>query len=106
MANAAMPSSAHAAERAETSAGMRVASEILVIDGVVLWDFDYIDLGRIRLPSNTVPVTVKSLVFKSDPRLPHGRHHHHGDHAHHHDHDHDHHHDHDQDHDPHHSHET
>jgi ethanolamine utilization protein EutA len=61
---------------------MRVASEILVIDGVVLWDFDYIDLGRIRLPSNTVPVTVKSLVFKSDPRLPHGHDHHHGDHAH------------------------
>ncbi|HZR68048.1 MAG TPA: ethanolamine ammonia-lyase reactivating factor EutA [Burkholderiales bacterium] len=66
---------------------MRVASEILVIDGVTLWDFDYIDLGRIRLPSNTVPVTVKSLVFKADPRLPHGR-----PHGHHHDHDHGHHH--------------
>jgi ethanolamine utilization protein EutA len=69
---------------------MRVASDILVIDGVVLWDFDYIDLGRIRLPSNTVPVTVKSLVFKSDPRLPHGhphgQHHHHGDHGHDHSH--------------------
>jgi ethanolamine utilization protein EutA len=65
---------------------MRVASEILVIDGVVLWDFDYVDLGRIRLPSNTVPVTVKSLVFKSDPRLPHGHDHHHGDHAHEHHH--------------------
>jgi ethanolamine utilization protein EutA (predicted chaperonin) len=64
---------------------MRVASEILVIDGVTLWDFDYVDLGRIRLPSQTVPVTVKSLVFKSDPRLPHGHprvhhHHAHGDH--------------------------
>ena len=45
-----------------------VESEILVIDGVVLWDFDYIDLGRIRLPSNTVPVTIKSLVFSEDPR--------------------------------------
>ncbi len=66
---------------------MRIASEILVIDGVTLWDFDYVDLGRIRLPSNTVPVTVKSLVFKADPRLPHGHspgrhHHHHGDHEH------------------------
>jgi ethanolamine utilization protein EutA (predicted chaperonin) len=77
---------------------MRVASEILVIDGVVLWDFDYIDLGRIRLPSNTVPVTVKSLVFKSDPRLPHGHPHghphRHGDPAHdpHHGHEHPHHH--------------
>ena len=25
--------------------------------GVTLWDFDYIDLGRIRMPSQTVPVT-------------------------------------------------
>jgi ethanolamine utilization protein EutA len=49
---------------------MGVASEILVIDGVVLWDFDYIDLGRIRMPSQTVPVTVKSLVFSEDPRGP------------------------------------
>ncbi len=63
---------------------MGVASEILVIDGVVLWDFDYIDLGRIRMPSQTVPVTVKSLVFGEDPRAPRGhalrgrRHEHHG----------------------------
>ena len=45
-----------------------VESDILVIDGVALWDFDYIDLGRIRLPSHTVPVTIKSLVFSEDPR--------------------------------------
>jgi ethanolamine utilization protein EutA len=67
-----------------------VTSEVLAIDGVVLWDFDYIDLGRIRLPSMTVPVTVKSLVFSEDPRLPRGvphLHHHHG-HGHHHDHEH------------------
>jgi ethanolamine utilization protein EutA len=63
---------------------MGVESEILVIDGVVLWDFDYIDLGRIRMPSQTVPVTVKSLVFSEDPRAPRGhalrrrRHEHHG----------------------------
>jgi ethanolamine utilization protein EutA len=43
-------------------------NELLVIDGIVLWDFDYIDIGRLRLPSNTVPVTVKSLVFSEDPR--------------------------------------
>jgi ethanolamine utilization protein EutA len=77
-----------------------IKSEILVIDGVVLWDFDYIDLGRIRLPSRTVPVTIKSLVFSDDPRTrqrlshashghdhhhhEHGAHHHHGDHHHHH----------------------
>ena len=58
-----------------------VAGEILVIDGVVLWDFDYIDLGRIRLPSNTVPVTIKSLLFSEDPRgVRQASHHGHGHH--------------------------
>ena len=78
-----------------------VESDILVIDGVMLMDFDYIDLGRIRLPSNTVPVTIKSLVFSEDPRGPRPRqrlHHHahdeHHDHEHH-EHDHAHPHDHD-----------
>jgi ethanolamine utilization protein EutA len=52
---------------------MEITSEILVIDGIVLWDFDYIDLGRIRMPSQTVPVTVKSLVFSQDPRTPLGK---------------------------------
>jgi ethanolamine utilization protein EutA len=56
-----------------------VASEVLVLDGISLWDFDYIDLGRVRMPSFTVPVTIKSLVFGQDPRIPH-RHHHHHDH--------------------------
>jgi len=87
---------------------MGVAGDILAIDGVVLWDFDYIDLGRIRLPSHTVPVTIKSLVFNEDPRGPRPRqrihhhehdHHHHGDHHHSHDHHHGHGHDHDHDHD-------
>jgi ethanolamine utilization protein EutA len=95
-----------------------VESEILAIDGVMLRDFDYIDLGRIRMPSYTVPVTIKSLVFSEDPggsarprqRIhhhdaehdhghehahahghdhAHGHHHHHG-HSHGHGHDHDH----------------
>ncbi|HEY4316071.1 MAG TPA: ethanolamine ammonia-lyase reactivating factor EutA [Herbaspirillum sp.] len=96
---------------------INITSEILVIDGIVLWDFDYIDLGRIRMPSQTVPVTVKSLVFSQDPRTPlgnarndlkyrphvkehgqghahghshshgHGHSHSHGDHSHSHDHD-------------------
>jgi ethanolamine utilization protein EutA len=47
--------------------------ETLVIDGVTLRDFDYIDLGRIRVPSMTVPVTIKSLVFDDDPRGPRAR---------------------------------
>jgi ethanolamine utilization protein EutA len=91
---------------------LHVESELLVIDGVVLWDFDYIDLGRIRMPSYTVPVTIKSLVFSEDPRgpRPHQRLHHHDhdhehehehghEHGHHHHHGHDHHHDHDHEHD-------
>jgi ethanolamine utilization protein EutA len=49
----------------------RIESELLVIDGIALRDFDYIDLGRIRMPSHTVPVTIKSLVFSKDPRVPH-----------------------------------
>ena len=61
---------------------LHVTNDILAIDGVVLWDFDYIDLGRIRMPSQTVPVTIKSLVFSEDPRRPHthSHGHHHGDH--------------------------
>jgi ethanolamine utilization protein EutA len=75
-------------------------SDILCIDGLMLTDFDYIDLGRVRVPSYTVPVTIKSLVFSDDPHRTrerihhhehhhaHGRHHHHhGDNHHHHHHD-------------------
>jgi ethanolamine utilization protein EutA len=47
-------------------------SEVLVIDGITLWGFDFVDLGRIRMPSHTVPVTIKSLVFSEDPRA-HGK---------------------------------
>ncbi|MFM9972093.1 MAG: ethanolamine ammonia-lyase reactivating factor EutA [Burkholderiales bacterium] len=54
---------------------LAIANELLVIDGVTLQDFDYIDLGRVRLPSQTVPVTIKSLVFSEDPRAPDGRQH-------------------------------
>jgi ethanolamine utilization protein EutA len=89
----------------------------LVIDGVTLWGFDFVDLGRIRMPSWTVPVTVKSLVFNEDPRAhgksdpnewhahedgkmhrhDHNKAHSHG-HGHSHDHDHSHSHDHSHDH--------
>lgn len=57
---------------------LEVPVGVLVIDGVVLWDFDYIDLGKIRLPSRTVPVTIKSLVFADDPRSGQRLNHHHG----------------------------
>jgi ethanolamine utilization protein EutA len=65
-----------------------VTSDVLVLDGISLWDFDYIDLGRVRMPSFTVPVTIKSLVFTADPRIPHAHHRHHHGHEHHHHHHH------------------
>ena len=42
---------------------LKIGGETLVIDGLALWDFDSIDIGKLRLPSNTVPVTIKSLIF-------------------------------------------
>ncbi len=76
-----------------------VTSDLMVIDGISLRNFDFIDLGRIRLPSLTVPVTIKSLLFEDSATgaagaagpervhfrapegdgHPHGHHHHHGD---------------------------
>jgi ethanolamine utilization protein EutA len=44
-----------------------VTNDLLVVDGLALRDFDYIDIGRVRHPSRTVPVTIKSLVFSSGP---------------------------------------
>ncbi|WP_329137488.1 ethanolamine ammonia-lyase reactivating factor EutA [Streptomyces sp. NBC_01476] len=43
-----------------------VTGELLVVDGLSLRDFDYVDIGRVRHPSNTVPVTIKSLVFSTE----------------------------------------
>jgi ethanolamine utilization protein EutA len=44
-----------------------VTAPLLVVDGLALRDFDYIDIGRVRFPSRTVPVTIKSLVFTAGP---------------------------------------
>lgn len=44
-----------------------VSVPLLVVDGLRLSDFDYVDLGRVRYPSRTVPVTIKSLVFAEAP---------------------------------------
>lgn len=43
---------------------LKIMSAVLIIDGVTLADFDYVDIGRVRQPSNTLPVTIKSLIFK------------------------------------------
>lgn len=42
---------------------LRVDVDILVVDGLELRDFDSVDIGRLREPSMTVPVTIKSLIF-------------------------------------------
>ncbi|HTU72397.1 MAG TPA: ethanolamine ammonia-lyase reactivating factor EutA [Trebonia sp.] len=42
---------------------LAITNDLVVIDGIVLRDLDYVDLGRVRQPSGTVPVTIKSLVF-------------------------------------------
>ena len=53
---------------------LEVTNALLILDGIDLRDFDFVDLGRIRYPSNTVPVTIKSLVFSAseDPVSPAG----------------------------------
>ena len=77
---------------------LKTGVEMLVIDGITLRNFDFIDLGRIRLPSLTVPVTIKSLIFSEGIdgaqtagrpqdrihfRPPQHHHHHHGEAQHH-----------------------
>ena len=44
-----------------------VAGDVIVLDGIALAELDYVDLGRLRLPSGTVPVTIKTLVFRDEP---------------------------------------
>ena len=39
--------------------------KIISIDGVQLRAFDYVDIGEVMQPSNTVPVVIKSLLFSS-----------------------------------------
>jgi ethanolamine utilization protein EutA len=42
----------------------QLENNVLAIDGVTLHDFDFIDLGKALEPSGTIPVTIKSLVFR------------------------------------------
>jgi ethanolamine utilization protein EutA len=49
---------------------LNVTAPLMIVDGIALADFDFIDFGRIRHPSHTVPVTIKSLLFSNDPRAP------------------------------------
>lgn len=49
-----------------------IQTDVMVIDGLRLQDFDYIDLGLPVKPSGVVPATIKSLVFATphDPPGP------------------------------------
>lgn len=40
-----------------------VRSGLVVLDGIQLRDFDYVDLGNVRPVSGNVPITIKSLAF-------------------------------------------
>lgn len=42
---------------------LELDADVMVIDGLELWDFDSVDVGKVREPSMTVPVTIKSLIF-------------------------------------------
>ncbi|HET7734985.1 MAG TPA: ethanolamine ammonia-lyase reactivating factor EutA, partial [Nocardioidaceae bacterium] len=42
-----------------------VTAGMVVLDGLTLHDFDHVDIGAVRQPSGTIPVTIKSLVFRS-----------------------------------------
>lgn len=49
---------------------LEMTRPLLVLDGLVFRAFEFVDLGRIRLPSRTVPVTVKSLLFQNHGMAP------------------------------------
>lgn len=42
----------------------KIHNEIISIDSILLQEFDFIDIGKILYPSETIPVTIKSLVFQ------------------------------------------
>jgi ethanolamine utilization protein EutA len=47
----------------------RVANPIVSIDGIVLKEFDFIDIGALLDASGAVPVVIKSLVFPNSNAL-------------------------------------
>jgi ethanolamine utilization protein EutA len=50
-------------------AEMRIANPVVSIDGVVLHEFDFIDIGALLDTSGAVPVVIKSLVFPTGTAL-------------------------------------
>ena len=48
---------------------LHVANPLVVIDGILVGDLDYVDIGRPIGAAGVFPVTVKSLLFSSEPLL-------------------------------------
>jgi ethanolamine utilization protein EutA len=47
----------------------RLASPVVSVDGIVLKEFDFIDIGALLQASGAVPVVIKSLVFPASAAL-------------------------------------
>ena len=45
---------------------MKIAAPVVSIDGVILEEFDYVDIGALIPSSGAVPVVIKSLVFPGE----------------------------------------
>lgn len=47
---------------------MKIAAPVVSIDGVILEEFDYVDIGALIPSSGAVPVVIKSLVFPAEAK--------------------------------------
>jgi ethanolamine utilization protein EutA len=47
----------------------KIANAVVSIDGIVLKEFDFIDIGAMLETSGAVPVVIKSLVFPTSTAL-------------------------------------
>jgi ethanolamine utilization protein EutA len=47
---------------------MKIAAPVISIDGVILEEFDYVDIGALIPSSGAVPVVIKSLVFPAEAK--------------------------------------
>jgi ethanolamine utilization protein EutA len=50
-------------------AELHLANPVVSIDGIVLQEFDFIDVGALMDTSGAVPVVIKSLVFPNSTAL-------------------------------------
>jgi ethanolamine utilization protein EutA len=48
---------------------LKLAQPVVSIDGIVLQEFDFIDIGALLDTSGAVPVVIKSLVFPQTAAL-------------------------------------